>query len=78
MGSTMTPVLCTNIKTFAKTGKILNEHFENICDWFVDNKLNIDFGDDKLNQFFPIQRNKYKTTCINNVSWMCIRRVNVW
>ena len=28
--------------------KQLNKDFESICDWFVDNKLNIRFGDDKI------------------------------
>ena len=27
--------------------KQLNKNFESICDWFVDNKLSIHFGDDK-------------------------------
>ena len=27
--------------------KQLNKDFENICDWFVDNKLSIHFGEDK-------------------------------
>ena len=27
--------------------KQLNEDFANICDWFVDNKLSIHFGEDK-------------------------------
>ena len=27
--------------------KQLNEDFTNICDWFVDNKLSIHFGEDK-------------------------------
>ena len=27
--------------------KQLNKNFESICDWFVDNKLGIHFGDDK-------------------------------
>ena len=27
--------------------KMLNEDFENICDWFVDNKLGIRYGDDQ-------------------------------
>ena len=26
-----------------------NEDFENICDWFADNKLSIHFGEDKIN-----------------------------
>ena len=34
-------------KDIAIIEKILNEDFENICDWFVDNKLSIHFGDDK-------------------------------
>ena len=25
----------------------LNKNFSNICDWFVDNKLSIHFGEDK-------------------------------
>ena len=25
----------------------LNKNFSNVCDWFVDNKLNIHFGEDK-------------------------------
>ena len=27
--------------------KQLNKDFANICDWFVDNKLSIHFGEDK-------------------------------
>ena len=34
-------------KGIAKIEKILNEDFESIFDWFVDNKLSICFGDDK-------------------------------
>ena len=34
-------------KDIPKIEKILNEDFENICDWFVDNKICIQFGDDK-------------------------------
>ena len=40
-------------KDIAKIKKILNKDFKNICDWFIDNKLSIHVGDDKLNQFFP-------------------------
>ena len=25
----------------------LNKNFSGVCDWFVDNKLSIDFGEDK-------------------------------
>ena len=30
----------------------LNKNFSLICDWFVDNKLSIHFGDDKTKSFF--------------------------
>ena len=31
--------------------KQLNEDFANLCDWFLDNKLSIHFGDDKTKQW---------------------------
>ena len=34
-----------NVKDIKKQ---LNEVFANICDWFVDNKLTIHFGEDKI------------------------------
>ena len=40
-------VLCSNIKNLQKIEKVLNNDFENIGDWFVDNKLSIHFGEDK-------------------------------
>ena len=33
-----------NVKDIEKQ---LNEDFANICDWFIDNKLSIHFGEDK-------------------------------
>ena len=37
--------------------KVLNNDFENICDWFVDNKLSIHFGEDKTKSIlFASQR----------------------
>ena len=32
--------------------KLLNEYFENACEWFVDNNLSIHFGEVKPNLFF--------------------------
>ena len=48
-------------KDIAIIEKILNEDFENICDWFVDNKLSINFGDDKTKSilFASTRRAKY-------------------
>ena len=37
-----------NVKDIEKQ---LNEDFANICDWFVDNKLSIHFGKDKIKSF---------------------------
>ncbi len=28
--------------------KILNRNFSDLCDWFLDNKLSIHFGEDKI------------------------------
>ena len=39
--------LMSQEEDIAKIKKILTEDFENICDWFVDNKLSTYFGDDK-------------------------------
>ena len=30
-----------------KLQKQLNDYFSNICEWFIDNKLNIHFGEDE-------------------------------
>ena len=34
-------------KNVVQIEKRLNEDFENLCNWFVDNKLSIHFGEDK-------------------------------
>ena len=40
--------------------KQLNEGFANICDWFVDNKLSIHFGEDKTKSFLFASKCKIK------------------
>ena len=40
-----------NVKDIEKQ---LNEDFSNICDWFVDNKLTIHFGEVKLSPSFSL------------------------
>ena len=32
---------------FAEIEKHLNNDFSNLCEWFIDNKLSIHFGEDK-------------------------------
>ena len=39
-------------KDVNETEKQRNKDFENVCNWFVDNKLNIYFGRIKPNLFF--------------------------
>ena len=36
----------------SKIEQNLNKNSSNICDWFVDNKLSIDFGEDKKNAYY--------------------------
>ena len=47
-------------KDIAKIEKILNEDFENICDWFVDEKLSIHFRDDKTKSILFISKQRAK------------------
>ena len=50
-------------KDIAEIEKILNEDFENICDWFVDNKLSINFGDDKTKSTLSASKQRAKNIC---------------
>ena len=43
----MTPVFSTNMKTIKKIENVLNKEFLSLCQWFIDNKLSIHFGEDK-------------------------------
>ena len=40
--------------------KVFNNDFENICDWFVDDKLSIHFGEDKTRSIPFASRHKIK------------------
>ena len=46
----------TPIKRCWRNRKQLKEDFGNICDWFVENKLTIHFGEDKT-KFIIFERN---------------------
>ena len=39
-------------KYITKIETALNKTFSVLCDWFVENKLSVPFGEDKTNQFF--------------------------
>ena len=40
----------------------LNKDFENVYDWFVDNKLSMHFGDDKTKSILFASKRKIKST----------------
>ena len=39
---------------------MLNEDFENVCDWFVNNKLSVHFGDDKTKSILFASKGRAK------------------
>ena len=47
----------------------LNRNFPNICDWFVDNKLSIHFGEDKTKSILFASLNKCKKLRKLNISY---------
>ena len=49
--------------------KQLNKDFETICDWFVDNKLSIHFGDDKTKSILFATKFKIKNVRKLNIKY---------
>ena len=47
----------------------LNRNFSSICDWFVNNKFNIHFGEDKTKSILFAPSNKCKKLCKLNISY---------
>ena len=47
-------------KNVKEIEKQLNKDFSNICDWFIDNKLSIHFGEDKTKSILFASKNKVK------------------
>ena len=47
--------------------KQLNKDFENVCDWFLDNKLSMHFGEDKTKSILFASKHKIKSTRKLNV-----------
>ena len=47
--------------------KQLNKDFEIVCDWFVDNKLSIHFGEDKTKSVLFASKRKIKSARKLNV-----------
>ena len=43
--------------------KRLNKDFENLCDWFVDNKFSAHFGEDKTKSILFASKQRPKNIC---------------
>ena len=53
-------VLIFSHKYIHAINKQLNNYFNSLCDWFVDNKLSIHFGEDKTKSILFASKNKIK------------------
>ena len=49
--------------------KQLNKDFESICNWFVDNKLSVHFGDDKTKSILFTSKFKIKKVRKLNIKY---------
>ena len=47
-------------KDVTKTEKQLNGDFTDICEWFIDNRLSVHFGEDKTKSLFLTSKLKIK------------------
>ena len=56
-------------KVVKEIEKVLNKNFNDLCDWFVDNKLSIHFGDDKTKCILFGSRNKIKKADGLNINY---------
>ena len=53
--------------------KQLNKDFENICDWFIDNKLTIHLGEDKTKSILFASKRKIKSARKLNIKYKNIK-----
>ena len=56
-------------KDISKIEKTLNQNFSTLCDWFVDNKLSIHFGDDKTKSILFSSKHKIKKSKPLNIKY---------
>ena len=47
----------------------LTKNFSNICDWFVDNKLSIHFGEDKTKSILSSSKNRKRKIETLNIQY---------
>ena len=56
-------------KDVSQIEKVLSSNFSSLCDWFVDNKLSIHFGDDKTKAILFSPKSKVKNADPLNISY---------
>ena len=56
-------------KDIVQIEKLLNEDFANFCDWFVDNKLSIHFGEDKTKPILFASKRRAKNISQLNIKY---------
>ena len=56
-------------KDVVQIEKRLNENFENLCDWFADNKLSIHFGEDKTRSILFASKRRAKNISQLNITY---------
>ena len=78
-----TSIFCQQ-KHVPEMENVLNKEFVNVCDWFVDNKLSIHFGEDKIKYIlfsrdknFPVlnityNNNRVKQNCMVEYLSCCL------
>ena len=59
-------------KDVSEIERILTINFSNLCDWFVDNKLSIHFGDDKTKSILFSSKPKAKNADSLNIVYQDI------
>ena len=56
-------------KNVTEIENALNRNFSNLCDWFVDNKLSVHFGDDKTKSILFSSKMKVKKADPMNINY---------
>ena len=52
--------LICRLKDITENETVLNKHFSMLCDWFVDNKSSIHFGEDRTKSILFSRKHKIK------------------
>ena len=61
-------------KHVTETETHLNNDFSNLCEWFLDNKLTIDFGQDKTKSILFGTKRKLRKTDKLNITYQILSK----